>query len=42
VIGLIIEDGATLLAFRIRHSRFYKYISDWTKKLYHRKFKSIS
>jgi glycosyltransferase involved in cell wall biosynthesis len=42
VIGLIIGDGATLFAFRIRHSRFYKYIPDWAKKLYYRKFRSIS
>ena len=41
IIGLILGLGASLLAFRIRHSRFYKYVPHWATDLYLRKFRWI-
>ena len=40
-LGLVIGLGATLLAFRIRYSRFYKYILNEFIQLYYRKFRWI-
>ncbi len=37
----IIGMGASLVAFRIRHSRFYKYVPDGLIDLYYRKFRWI-
>ncbi len=39
VISLSIGMGISLLAFRIRHSRFYKYVPTWATELYQRKFR---
>ena len=36
-----IGQGASLVAFRIRHSRFYKYVPDSLIELYYRKFRWI-
>ena len=36
-----IGQGASLVAFRIRHSRFYKYVPDNLIDLYYRKFRWI-
>ena len=40
-IGLVIGLGTTLLAFRIRYSRFYRYIPNVLIQLYYRKFRWI-
>ena len=37
----IIGQGASLFAFILRHSRFYKYIPNWARELYLRKFRWI-
>ena len=37
----VIGQGASLVAFRIRHSRFYKYVPDNLIDLYYRKFRWI-
>lgn len=37
----IIGQGISLLAFRLRHSRFYKYVPRWATDLYLRKFRWI-
>lgn len=39
--GEIIGDGISLIAFRIRQSRIYKYIPDFIVKLYYKIFKWI-
>ena len=39
VISLSIGMGISLLAFRIRHSRFYKYVPKWATEIYQRKFR---
>ena len=41
IIGEILGQGVSLLAFRIRHSRFYKYVPKWATELYLRKFRWI-
>ena len=41
VISLTLGMGISLVAFRVRHSRLYKYIPDWARELYSRKFKWI-
>ncbi len=38
-IGLAISEGISLVAFRIRHSRFYKYIPQQLVSLYYRKLR---
>ena len=40
-IGEVIGQGTSLLAFRIRYSRFYKYIPNELIQLYYRKFRWI-
>ena len=40
-IGLVIGLGTTLLAFRIRYSRFYRYIPNVLIQLYYKKFRWI-
>ena len=37
----IIGQGVSLFAFILRHSRFYKYIPNWARELYLRKFRWI-
>jgi glycosyltransferase involved in cell wall biosynthesis len=39
IVALIMGEGVSLVAFRVRHSRFYKYIPEWTKELYYKKFR---
>jgi len=41
IVALIMGEGVSLIAFRVRHSRFYKYVPEWTKELYYRKFRWI-
>ena len=41
ILALIIGHGISLFAFRIRHSRFYKYVPKWATELYLRKFRWI-
>jgi len=41
VVAEVLGQGVSLIAFRIRHSRFYKYVPEWTKELYYRKFRWI-
>ena len=41
VSSMIIGGGISLLAFRLRHSRFYKYVPHWATDLYLRKFRWI-
>ena len=41
VLEMVLGGGISLLAFRLRHSRLYKYVPEWTKELYYRKFKWI-
>ncbi len=41
VIAEIIGQGASLLAFRIRNSRFYKYVPEKIVELYYKKFRWI-
>jgi len=41
IVGEIIGQGVSLIAFRVRHSRFYKYVPVWARNLYFRKFKWI-
>ncbi len=41
VMSEIIGQGASLIAFRLRHSRFYKYVPHWATDLYLRKFRWI-
>jgi glycosyltransferase involved in cell wall biosynthesis len=41
VSGMVIGGGVSLFAFRLRHSRFYKYIPQWAIDLYLRKFRWI-
>ena len=41
IFALILGHGVSLLAFRIRHSRFYKYVPHWATDLYLRKFRWI-
>jgi len=41
VISEIVGQGVSLFAFTIRHSRFYKYVPEWAKNLYYRKFRWI-
>ena len=41
ILALILGLGVSLLAFRIRHSRFYKYVPSWATELYLRKFRWI-
>ena len=40
-VGLVVGLGTTLLAFRIRYSRFYRYIPNELIRLYYRKFRWI-
>ncbi len=40
-VGEVIGQGVSLLAFAVRHSRFYKYVPDSLIKLYYRKFRWI-
>jgi glycosyltransferase involved in cell wall biosynthesis len=40
-IGEVIGQGASLIAFRLRHSRFYKYVPHELVSLYYRKLKWI-
>lgn len=37
----IVGQGISLAAFMVRHSKFYKYLPDWLKDLYARKFRWI-
>jgi glycosyltransferase involved in cell wall biosynthesis len=39
VFFLIVGLGISLMAFGLRHSRFYKYVPDWARELYSRKFR---
>ncbi|MEM3846709.1 MAG: glycosyltransferase, partial [Candidatus Parvarchaeota archaeon] len=39
--NMILGGAISLLAFRLRHSRFYKYIPEWAANLYMRKFRWI-
>ena len=41
IIGEILGQGVSLIAFRIRHSRLYKYFPSWATELYLRKFRWI-
>lgn len=41
VVSEIIGQGISLIAFRIRHSRFYKHVPEWAANLYTRKFRWI-
>jgi len=41
IVALIMGEGVSLVAFRVRHSRFYKYVPEWARNLYFRKFKWI-
>ena len=41
VIGLTLGQGASLMAFRIRNSRFYKYLPEKIVELYYKKFRWI-
>lgn len=41
VLQEIIGQGVSLFAFILRHSRFYKYVPNWAKELYLRKFRWI-
>ena len=41
ILALILGNGVSLFAFRIRHSRFYKYVPKWATELYLRKFRWI-
>lgn len=41
VVSEIVGQGISLLAFTVRHSRFYRYIPDWAIDLYYRKFRWI-
>ena len=41
IVGEILGQGVSLFAFRIRHSRFYKYVPKWATELYLRKFRWI-
>ncbi len=41
IIGEILGQSVSLLAFRIRHSRFYKYVPKWATELYLKKFRWI-
>jgi glycosyltransferase involved in cell wall biosynthesis len=38
---LAIGEGISLVAFRIRHSRFYKYVPNWLVSLYYQKLRWI-
>ncbi|MDA8055503.1 MAG: glycosyltransferase [Thermoplasmatales archaeon] len=37
----IVGQGTSLLAFRLRHSRFYKYVPHWATEVYLKKFRWI-
>lgn len=41
IIALIIGEGVSLFAFRLRHSRLYKYVPHWATDIYLRKFRWI-
>ncbi len=41
IIALIVGEGISLIAFRLRHSRFYKYVPHWATELYLKKFRWI-
>jgi glycosyltransferase involved in cell wall biosynthesis len=41
VVGDALANGITLFGFMIRHSRFYKYVPEWARDLYYRKFRWI-
>ena len=41
VIALALGQGTSLLAFRIRNSRFYKYVPERIVELYYKKFRWI-
>ena len=41
ILALILGHGVSLFAFRIRHSRFYKYVPKWATELYLRKFRWV-
>ncbi len=41
ILALILGNGVSLFAFRIRHSRFYKYVPKLATELYLRKFRWI-
>jgi glycosyltransferase involved in cell wall biosynthesis len=41
VVALVLGLGVSLIAFRVRHSRFYKYVPEWAEDLYYRKFRWI-
>ncbi|MEM0136267.1 MAG: glycosyltransferase [Thermoplasmatales archaeon] len=41
VVAEVLGQGTSLLAFRIRNSRFYKYVPKWLIELYYRKFRWI-
>jgi glycosyltransferase involved in cell wall biosynthesis len=40
-LGEVIGQGTSLLAFAIRHSRFYRLVPSWMNSLYMRKFRWI-
>ncbi len=40
-VGEVIGQGVSLLAFAVRHSRFYKYVHNSLIKFYYRKFRWI-
>ena len=41
VSSMVIGGGISLFAFRMRHSRFYKYVPRWATELYLKKFRWI-
>lgn len=41
VVSEIMGQGLSLLAFRVRHSRFYKHVPEWASRLYMRKYRWI-
>ncbi len=41
ILAMMVGGGVSLIAFRLRHSRFYKYVPHWARELYSRKFKWI-
>jgi glycosyltransferase involved in cell wall biosynthesis len=41
IMSEIIGQGVSLFAFRLRHSKFYKYVPHWATELYIRKFRWI-
>ncbi|MEM3592997.1 MAG: glycosyltransferase [Candidatus Micrarchaeia archaeon] len=41
LVSLILGQGISLIAFRVRHSRFYKYVPKIIEELYYKKFRWI-